>query len=414
MSGLFRKEAIDAQRRSWLGGVSLAQPLRFWILAVFAAMAALAIVSFLCLAEYSRRSRVLGELVPDLGLSTVVAPSAGVVARLDIEEGDHVQRQDGLLTINVPRVTSSGQDAVSTLLEAQRSRMTSVEAMSGFQDRQLSAQQEGAKAQRTALLRELSQIEAEIHTRGEQVRIGRETLARYRSVEVERYVSLVQINQQEQSMLEAVNAQQALQRQATSIRRNLAELEQRLAEIPHQRLSAKAASERDLAALSQETVRMEADGELLLRAPVTGLVANRLVEAGQAVQPGQPILSLLPKGSELRAQLLVPSSAIGFVKSGDRVLLRYQAYPYQKFGAHEGTVIRISRSALTGSQKDGDAKRSLYRVLVSLDQQGVLAYGKTEPLRPGMQLEADIMGERRKLYEWLLEPLYSVSGKLGT
>ncbi|OBU65917.1 HlyD family secretion protein [Stenotrophomonas maltophilia] len=413
MSGLFRKEAIDAQRRSWLGGISLAQPLRFWILAVFATMAASAIVGFLYLGEYSRRSRVLGELVPDLGLSTVVAPSAGVVARLDVEEGDHVQRQDGLLTINVPRVTSSGQDAVSTLLDAQRARMTSVEAMSEFQDRQLAAQQEGAKAQRSAMLRELSQIEAEIHTRGEQVRIGRETLARFRSVEDERYVSLVQINQQEQSILEAVNAQQALQRQATSIRRNLAELDQRLAEIPHQRLSAKAASERDLAALSQETVRMEADGELLLRAPVAGLVANRLVETGQAVQPGQPILSLLPKGAELRAQLLVPSSAIGFVKSGDRVLLRYQAYPYQKFGAHEGTVIRISRSALTGSQKDGDARQSLYRVLVSLDQQGVLAYGKTEALRPGMQLEADIMGERRKLYEWLLEPLYSVTGKLG-
>lgn len=413
MSGLFRKEAIDAQRRSWLGGVSLAQPLRFWILAVFAAMAASAIVGFLYLGEYSRRSRVMGELVPDLGLSTVVAPSAGVVARLDVEEGDHVRRQDGLLTINVPRVTSSGQDAVSTLLDAQRSRMTSVEAMSEFQDRQLAAQQEGAKAQRSAMLRELSQIEAEIHTRGEQVRIGRETLARFRSVEDERYVSLVQINQQEQSILEAVNAQQALQRQATSIRRNLAELEQRLAEIPHQRLSAKAASERDLAALSQETVRMEADGELLLRAPVTGLVANRLVEAGQAVQPGQPILSLLPQGSELRAQLLVPSSAIGFVKSGDRVLLRYQAYPYQKFGAHEGTVIRISRSALTGAQEGSDAKQSLYRVLVSLDQQGVLAYGKIETLRPGMQLEADIMGERRKLYEWLLEPLYSVTGKLG-
>lgn len=413
MSGLFRKEAIDAQRRSWLGGISLAQPLRFWILAVFTAAAASAIVGFLYLGEYSRRSRVMGELVPDLGLSTVVAPSAGVVARLDVEEGDHVRRQDGLLTINVPRVTSSGQDAVSTLLDAQRSRMTSVEAMSEFQDRQLAAQQEGAKAQRSAMLRELSQIEAEIHTRGEQVRIGRETLARFRSVEDERYVSLVQINQQEQSILEAVNAQQALQRQATSIRRNLAELEQRLAEIPHQRLSAKAASERDLAALSQETVRMEADGELLLRAPVTGLVANRLVEAGQAVQPGQPILSLLPQGSELRAQLLVPSSAIGFVKSGDRVLLRYQAYPYQKFGAHEGTVIRISRSALTGAQEGSDAKQSLYRVLVSLDQQGVLAYGKIETLRPGMQLEADIMGERRKLYEWLLEPLYSVTGKLG-
>ncbi len=88
---------------------------------MFTAAAASAIVGFLYLGEYSRRSRVMGELVPDLGLSTVVAPSAGVVARLDVEEGDHVRRQDGLLTINVPRVTSSGQDAVSTLLDAQRS-----------------------------------------------------------------------------------------------------------------------------------------------------------------------------------------------------------------------------------------------------------------------------------------------------
>lgn len=412
MSSLFRKEVIDAQRRSWLGGISLAQPPHFWLLAVFAAMAAIAIVSFLSVGEYTRRSRVLGELVPDLGLSTVVAPSAGVVARLDVEEGDHVRRQDGLLAITVPRVISSGQDAVSTLLKSQRSRMASVGAMGEFQDKQLAAQEEGAKAQRYEMLRELSQIEAEIATRTEQVRIGRETVSSYRSVEDERYVSLVQINQQEQLMLEAVNAQQALQREATSLRRKLAELEQRLAEIPQQRLSAQAESERDLAALNQEAIRIQADGELLLRAPVTGLVANRLVEAGQAVQAGQPIVSLLPEGAELRAQLLVPSSGIGFVKPGDRVLLRYHAYPYQKFGGHEGKVIRISRSALTGTQKVGDARQSLYRVLVSLDQQGVAVYGKIEPLRPGMQLEADIMGERRKLYEWLLEPLYSVTGRL--
>lgn len=413
MSGLFRKEAVDAQRRSWLGAISLAQPVKFWILGLFAAIAASTVVCFLCLGEYSRRSRVLGELVPDLGLSTVVAPSAGVVSRLNVEEGDHVRVQDGLLTVNVPRVTSSGRDSVSTLLDAQKNRIASVSAISAFQDRQFAAQQDGAKAQRSAMLQELAQIESEIQTRGEQVRIGRETVARYRSVEDQRYVSVVQINQQEQSTLEMVNAQQTLQRQATSIRRSLAELEQRLAEIPQQRLSTKAASERDLAALSQETIRMEADGELLLRAPVAGLVANRLVEAGQAVQPGQAILSLLPEGSELRAQLLVPSSAIGFVKVGDRVLLRYQAYPYQKFGTHEGTVIRISRSAMMKGKESSDLDQSLYRVFVSLDHQDVLAYGNREPLRPGMQLEADIMGERRRLYEWLLEPLYSVTGKFA-
>ncbi|MGM1042473.1 MULTISPECIES: HlyD family secretion protein [Stenotrophomonas] len=332
---------------------------------------------------------------------------------MNIEEGDHVRVQDGLLTVNVPRVTSSGRDSVSTLLDAQKSRIASVSAISEFQDRQFAVQLDGAKAQRSEMLRELAQIESEIKRRGEQVRIGRETVSRYRSVEDQRYVSLVQINQQEQSTLEMVNAQQALQRQATSIRRSLTELEQRLAEIPQQRLSTKAASERDLAALRQEAIRMEADGELLLRAPVAGLVANRLVEAGQAVQAGRAILSLLPEGSKLRAQLLVPSSAIGFVKVGDRVLLRYQAYPYQKFGTHEGTVIRISRSALLKGKDSSDPNQSLYRVLVSLDRQDVLAYGNREPLRPGMQLEADIMGERRRLYEWLLEPLYSVTGKFG-
>lgn len=150
MSDLFRKEAVDAQRRSWLGAISLAQPVRFWILGLFAAIAASTIVSFLYLGEYSRRSRVLGELVPDLGLSTVVAPSAGVVSRLNVEEGDHVRVQDGLLTVNVPRVTSSGRDSVSTLLDAQRSRIASVSAISEFQDRQFAAQQDGAKAQRSA------------------------------------------------------------------------------------------------------------------------------------------------------------------------------------------------------------------------------------------------------------------------
>ena len=214
-------------------------------------------------------------------------------------------------------------------------------------------------------------------------------------------------------MLDMLNAQQSLQRQATSLRRELAQLDQTLLELPQQRRAARATAERDLASLTQEAVKIEADGELLLRAPVAGLVATRLVEAGQGVQAGQPILSLLPDGSSLRAQLLVPSAAIGFVKPGNRVLLRYQAYPYQKFGSHEGTVIRVSRSAIPATGSKGEAAEPVYRVLVSLDKQSIIAYGRPEALRPGMRLEADIMGERRRLYEWILEPLYSVTGKVG-
>lgn len=96
------------------------------------------------------------------------------------------------------------------------------------------------------------------------------------------------------------------------------------------------------------------------------------------------------------------------------VQLGYQAFPHQKFGHHRGVVARISRSAIGPSLPgpNGQAGEPYYRVVVHLAGQTILAYGKPEPLRPGMLLEADILGEERKLYEWVLEPLYSLTGRL--
>ena len=211
-------------------------------------------------------------------------------------------------------------------------------------------------------------------------------------------------------MLELVSGRQALQRQLASLQRERAQLEQSLEDIPAQRVAQQSATARDLALLDREQVQNDANGELLVEAPVAGLVASRLIEPGQAVQAGQPLLSLLPAGSHLQARLFVPSRAIGFIEPGDNVLLRYQAFPYQKFGHHEGVVSRVSRSAM--SPAGGEAGEPYYRVLVDIDRQSITAYGRQEPLRPGMVLEADIMGERRKLYEWVLEPLYSITGKI--
>ena len=174
-----------------------------------------------------------------------------------------------------------------------------------------------------------------------------------------------------------------------------------------------AATARELSLLDREQVQNDANGELLVEAPVAGLVASRMIEPGQAVQAGQPLLALLPAGSHLQARLFVPSRAIGFIAPGDHVLLRYQAFPYQKFGHHQGVVRRVSRSALAqGGSGGGQGGEPYYRVLVDIERQSITAYGTQEPLRPGMLLEADILGEHRKLYEWVLEPLYSVTGKL--
>jgi len=156
---------------------------------------------------------------------------------------------------------------------------------------------------------------------------------------------------------------------------------------------------------------------VVIRAPSDGIIANELLQPGQTVAAGQPMVSILPAGSVLEAQLLVPSRGVGFIEPGNQVVLRYQAFPYQKFGQKYGRIVQISRSALSATEvaelAGQQTQEPLYRVMVTLDQQQVMVYGKPEALRPGMAIEADILMERRRLIEWVFEPLYGIGHHLG-
>jgi len=416
--GLFRQEVIDARRVGWLGGISLAQPLRLWLLTGAAIIAAGCVALFLTLGTYTRRSRVVGQLVPVQGMATVLSPATGVLTHVDVAEGGRTQAGDALAIVAIPRATV-GEGDTSAALEARlQRRAEGLEQSQSAQQRLFDAQSEGLTGQLATARRELQQVEAEVATRREQVRLARETLQRLRQLESDRFVSELQIKQQEATILEYVGEMQVLQRQALSTRRMIAQLQQATSELPGQRQASEAAFHREQAQLEQEQVETQARGELAVVAPVSGIVATRLLKPGQAVQAGQPLVTVLPGSGVLEAELLTPSRAIGFIEPGDTVLLRYQAYPYQKFGHHEGRVSAISRSALSPGELGAllgntQAGEPYYRITVQLSQQAVMAYGRSEPLKPGMLLEADILGERRRLIEWLLEPLYSLKGKVS-
>ncbi len=123
----------------------------------------------------------------------------------------------------------------------------------------------------------------------------------------------------------------------------------------------------------------------------------------------------MPAGSPLLAHLYAPSSAIGFVRPEQPVLLRYQAFPYQKFGHHEGRVLQVSRTPLQAGEVAAlgtTPAEPMYRITVALDRQSVSAYGEEQPLAAGMQLEADVLLDRRRLIEWIFEPVLSVTGRI--
>jgi membrane fusion protein len=96
------------------------------------------------------------------------------------------------------------------------------------------------------------------------------------------------------------------------------------------------------------------------------------------------------------------------------VQIRYRAYPFQKFGQFQGTVSEVSRSPLADASGAEGARRSSeaqYRIRVALARQDVPLARGTRPLMAGMALDASLLLETRKLYEWALEPLHGIDAK---
>ena len=224
----------------------------------------------------------------------------------------------------------------------------------------------------------------------------------------------------EGEMLDQVSRLDMLKREKSGIARELNEQQIALSALPEKQQTETSQLNRTLSGINQELLDFDSRGEQTIRASRAGVVSTGNVEAGQQVDPARLLVSIVPGNTELVANLYVPSKAAGFVKPDDKVVLRYQAFPYQKFGHAEGKIVSVAKTALGKQELESLGlifsnpalvNEPAYLVKVKLSKQTVKAYGEEKPLQIGMVLEADILHERKRLYEWVLEPLYSISGK---
>lgn len=415
---LFRREVIDEHRSGWLGNIALAQPLKLRVFGYAAALIVAAVILFLLLGSYTRRTRVSGQLTSVQGAAIVIAPVTGVVGKIDSKEGGRVMSGQRIALLSVPRATPVGGDVSAALARGIQQREDSLRTLERAEDDENATMRSGLQQQIMDARQERSQIDAEIATRQEQIAIARDTLERMERLRTLSLVSDLQTKQQQSIILDGEAAVLGLHREQTRLSRSMADLDQQLQSLLPRRTARFAENARKLSELERERLQTAAQAEYLVTAPISGVISSLSVKSGQTVVAGQPMMTLLPGTGSLEAELLVPSRAIGFIDPGDRVLLRYDSYPYQKFGHHRGRVARISRSALTPGELDTGESRSskaesYYRVVVRLDRQTVTVYGREEALRPGMRMEADILGERRRLIEWVFEPLFAVRGRVA-
>ncbi|WP_222115745.1 HlyD family efflux transporter periplasmic adaptor subunit [Chromobacterium vaccinii] len=104
---------------------------------------------------------------------------------------------------------------------------------------------------------------------------------------------------------------------------------------------------REVNNIDQRLTENEAKRIFYVLAPKAGVISGIATQVGQKVNTGQILANLSPAGSPLGAELYATSKASGFIKPGMHVLIRYQAYPYQKFGQFHGLVKEVSLSPLT-------------------------------------------------------------------
>ncbi|MDM4768470.1 HlyD family efflux transporter periplasmic adaptor subunit [Pelomonas sp. SE-A7] len=414
---LFRTEALSALDHQWLGSAQVPQFLHLRALTALAVGAVFLVGTFLSLGEYTRKARVGGHLVPLGGVQPLSSPQAALVLQRLVEEGQSVKAGDPLFVLSLDSASEgSGEGVARSLAERQRSLADTAQQQRLLAQRQ----REDVELRALALQREIEQLRQAEKLQAERLALARQTLARHEALEKEQFVAAAQVQNKREEVLGLQVQQQDLQRQREGLQRELLSLQARGRELPLEAASRQGQLERQRAELQALGLETAARRRLVLRAPADGVLSTVQAEPGQPVAAGARLATVLPGQAMMLAHLYAPSSAIGFVHPQQQVQLRYQAFPYQKFGHQQGRVLQVARTPLSSQELSqlslpagaGVANEPLYRVTVALDRQSVQAFGKEQALTAGMQLDADVLLEKRKLIEWIFEPLLALGRRV--
>jgi membrane fusion protein len=418
--GLFRREVIDAQQNHRdIGKILLTQSLPLWGITLVIVMVVVAILVFLSLGEWTRKERVFGLTVPGHGAIRLAAQELGVVYAAHVKEGSKVNEGDLLFEIRQEKYSDLGE--TQHLIEKNLTDQGETLA-SEIRTRLHQEEQEALNLQKKAelLKQEIDSLDVEIQLQSQHVSTVKSLLENMRPLFEERIIPELQYQQQVSTHIQQLTHLEALNRERITIASRHMET---LNEIHASHLRAKAdqsALERTLLATKQQGLVQRSAHLRHIRAPVTGTISNIQVDVGRHVEGGKTLATLLPKGIRLDIQIYVPSNAIGFLNTGQQVKLRYDAFPYQKFGVYEGELTELANVDVPMQELQGrfphlmEKYRGLtfFRAKVRPAAQSIQAYGAPIPLRAGLTLEADIHLERKRLIEWIFDPVMALGGNI--
>ncbi len=370
-----------------------------------------------------------GKIIPTGFVKVVQAEDKGVVKAIHVQDGNQVKQGQLLVELDP---TMSGADLariqkemayytleIERLMAEKEDRQFEPQPSSDldakdldFQMRLFQSRQNEYKAKTAAAEANIRQAEASLNIAyANQAKyaalyeIAKEKEARIQQLVDENAVALFVLLDHRSKRLEL---EQNLSAQAAEIARNesaVAQSREQLASILAERdrdINTKMVEDRRQVVAYSEEIKKAAEKDRLSRivAPVEGQVTQlALHTVGGVVTEAQPLMVIVPGGSQLEVEAWAANKDIGFIQLGQRAEVKIETFSFQKYGTIGAEVVEISPDAVEDKEKG-----RVYRVVLRLDKDHVLINGKEVFLSPGMTANAEIKIKQKRIIEFFLDP----------
>ncbi|HGE8275126.1 HlyD family secretion protein [Serratia marcescens] len=414
---MFRQEAIDNQRMKWRGRALLLPGIPVWGTTGLCLFFFIAFLTFAIAGTYTRRVNVTGEISTYPRAANVYSAVQGIVVKQFVTEGQVIAVGAPIYQIDVSKSTRSGviSDNQRRDIDGQLARIAQIINRLESSKQATLIMLEQQKAQYTAAFTRSTDI---LKRAQEGIRIMKENMENYRHYQTKGLINKDQLTnqvalyyQQQNNLLglSGQNEQNALQITALESQIHIqgAEFDNQIYQMELQRYE-----------LQKERQNIDATGDIIVRALAGGRIDSLSVTVGQMVNVGDSLLQIIPQNIDRYALVLwVPNDAIPYITAGDKVNVRYDAFPAEKFGQFAGTVSVISKAPASPQEMltyQGAPKAALtaavpyYKVIVMPEKQAIAYDGKRLSLENGMKAQSTLFLEKRKMYQWMLSPFYDM------
>ncbi|OVY24904.1 HlyD family secretion protein [Klebsiella quasipneumoniae subsp. quasipneumoniae] len=415
---IYRKEAIEYKKHHWKGKALLLAGLPAWLIALlsFAFLAILITTTIFC--TFTQRIDVRGEVITLPHSVNVYAPQQGFVISQYAKVGDLVAKGQSLYEIDISRNTTTGN--VSTAqIEVINEKIANAEDIIT----KLSHNKEETRLSLDKQLKTINDSLKETNRMLVNAQTGlkkmHDNLSSYDKYLRDGLITKDQYNYQHSLYFQQQSTYQSLVSQKMQLESQVTQLNSdkitKTADFDNQISS----QEIQINDYKNQLVESNANGNVIIKATTEGRIESLAVTKGQMVDKGSSLAQIKPTGDiEYYLILWLPNNSIPYVKPGDVINIRYDAFPSDKFGQFPGKILSIS-SVPTSRQElseytnvnngTNQQELALYKTIVKIENKTFNYNGKTLSLSNGLKAQAVVFLEERPLYMWMFTPVYKIT-----